>query len=340
MRVRDHGYASHSSWRGKKLIIQPNRTNLTTIQDLIFTSGKEDGKIKVWSSETGRLLRSFLGHQKGVNHMSTNADQTKMYTAGVSSSDGGEIREWDLTIPNVRVPVWTAFLADVSDVTSVLAEKGEELRTRAHWISTSTLHISKTRRFAPPLATPLSLVADLIFSFGFIHDRKNSPLFAPHQLNPTLLKRNSPGWGADFTSSDITLRTMFEIGKGVKEEDRVRYNDKKHSAKDVHMYETGTWQRSHSQKITAMCYAPTSYCEGRIVTERSELNTSAKNYAADNPNASRYKFFFTSSLDGTCKVRGCFDSAYRYTPPYAILTRHRRLGPRNTNAALAPSRRE
>lgn len=58
-------------------------------EDLIFTSGREDGKIKVWSSETGRLLRSFMGHQKGVNHMSTNADQTKMYTARISSSDGG-----------------------------------------------------------------------------------------------------------------------------------------------------------------------------------------------------------------------------------------------------------
>ncbi|GMH56890.1 hypothetical protein TrLO_g11293 [Triparma laevis f. longispina] len=234
-------------------------------EDLIFTSGREDGKIKVWSSETGRLLRSFMGHQKGVNHMSTNADQTNMYTAKISSSDGGEIREWDLTTPNVRVPTWTAFLADVSDITSVLAEK------------------------------------DLIFTFGFIHDRKNTPLFSPHQLSPALLKHHSAGWGTDFTSSDIKLQTLYEFGKGAYRS-RVRYNDKSYSADGVELYDGSTWQRSHSRKITAMCYAPTSYCQGQLITERSKLNTPSKNYFKDNSNSSHYMFFFTSSLDGTCKA--------------------------------------
>ena len=60
-------------------------------EDHIYTCGKEDGKVKVWSSTTGQLLRGYQAHTKGVIFMGTNMEQTKMFTSGISSSDGGEL---------------------------------------------------------------------------------------------------------------------------------------------------------------------------------------------------------------------------------------------------------
>ncbi|GMI33102.1 hypothetical protein TeGR_g2442 [Tetraparma gracilis] len=90
---------------------------------VLITSGKKDGKIKLWDSATGRLIRSVTGHARGVNHMSLNSSATKLHTCGVSETDGGEVREWDLSSMYMRKPVWTAFLSDVRDVTAVLGEK-------------------------------------------------------------------------------------------------------------------------------------------------------------------------------------------------------------------------
>ena len=107
---------------------------------------------------------------------------------------GGEIREWNLTTRNVRVPTWTAFVADIHDITAVLGER------------------------------------EVVFTFGHIQDESHNTYgcgerntagkkerklnFAPHELNTTMLKRHSSGWGTDFTATDVSLQTMFEFGKG------------------------------------------------------------------------------------------------------------------------------
>eukprot|EP00923_Selenidium_pygospionis_P004588 GHVN01007505.1.p1 GENE.GHVN01007505.1~~GHVN01007505.1.p1 ORF type:complete len:987 (-),score=80.81 GHVN01007505.1:942-3902(-) len=45
-----------------------------------FVTGGEDGSLKMWCSHTGRLLRCFLGHTKGLTDFTLSPDETRLIT--------------------------------------------------------------------------------------------------------------------------------------------------------------------------------------------------------------------------------------------------------------------
>ena len=269
----------------------------------------------------------------------------------------GEIREWDLKTRNVRVPTWTAFLADVHDITAVLGEREVifsfgHIQTRPHNEYTEDgeggdkhgeresgrAHVEHRRPTRAAERTTqlaeLHRARALQQRGGRVERRtgKNHLNFAPHELNTTLLKRHSSGWGTDFTATDVSLQTMFEFGKGhshasvdkknKSSSDRVRFN-----AQEI-MDNTPHPVNSHDSKITAMCYAPLCFRSG-LITHLSELDTTSPEYAKNNEvnNYDRYKYLFTSSMDGTVKCWGVeekrcigtFSTGVAAPPLYSIL---------------------
>jgi hypothetical protein len=63
-----------------------------------------DRTIRLWCSETGELLRTFVGHETVVKALDISADGTKI----VSGSDDSTVRMWDVSGPgtNTSVPMW------------------------------------------------------------------------------------------------------------------------------------------------------------------------------------------------------------------------------------------
>ena len=80
-------------------------------------------------------------------------------------------------------------------------------------------------------------------------------------------------------------------------------------------------------KITAMCYAPLCFNSAFESFNISEIDTTRPNYIEENDNYDRYKFLFTSSMDGTVKCWsvelktcvGTFASGISSPPLYCIL---------------------
>ncbi len=61
-------------------------------------SGSDDGTVKVWEAETGRLRRSLEGHTKPVNAVALSADGRTV----VSGSDDGTVKVWEAETGRLR----------------------------------------------------------------------------------------------------------------------------------------------------------------------------------------------------------------------------------------------
>lgn len=61
----------------------------------LFASGSDDQLVKIWESETGKLLHTFKGHTNNINGLVFSKDNKTIFT----SSNDGTIKKWDITQP-------------------------------------------------------------------------------------------------------------------------------------------------------------------------------------------------------------------------------------------------